>query len=183
VIVAGDLLWYPVEGHPEICQAPDVMVVFGRPKGHRGSYMQWLEENIPPQVVFEIVSPSNRAGEWIDKARFYEQYGSEEFYIYHPELGVWDGFQRKDKRLVSIPNMEGWTSPHLSIRFERGSGTDMGLFYPDGGKFLSLLELDAQRKAALQQAEAALQQAEAERQRAERLAKRLREMGVEDVDT
>ena len=35
VFVAGDLLWYPVEGHPEICQAPDVMVAFGRPKGDR----------------------------------------------------------------------------------------------------------------------------------------------------
>ncbi len=33
VFVAGDLLWYPVEGHPEIRQAPDAMVAFGRPKG------------------------------------------------------------------------------------------------------------------------------------------------------
>ena len=24
VFVAGDLLWYPVEGHPEICMAPDL---------------------------------------------------------------------------------------------------------------------------------------------------------------
>ncbi|MFM7189304.1 MAG: hypothetical protein ACKOX2_00605, partial [Microcystaceae cyanobacterium] len=37
VFVGGDLLWYPVEGHPEIRVAPDVMVVFGRPKGRRGS--------------------------------------------------------------------------------------------------------------------------------------------------
>jgi Uma2 family endonuclease len=33
VFVAGDLLWYPVEGHPDIRVAPDAMVVFGRPKG------------------------------------------------------------------------------------------------------------------------------------------------------
>ena len=26
VFVAGDLLWYPVEGKPTICQAPDVLV-------------------------------------------------------------------------------------------------------------------------------------------------------------
>ena len=38
VFVAGDLLWYPVEGHSEIRVAPDVIVVFGRPKGDRGSY-------------------------------------------------------------------------------------------------------------------------------------------------
>ncbi|MFM8305687.1 MAG: Uma2 family endonuclease, partial [Microcystis aeruginosa] len=33
VFIAGDLLWYPVEGDNKICQAPDAMVVFGRPKG------------------------------------------------------------------------------------------------------------------------------------------------------
>src|ERR687886_1873665 len=60
VFVAGDLLWYPVEGDNKLRQAPDAMVVFGRPKGDRGSYKQWEEENIPPQVVFEILSPGNR---------------------------------------------------------------------------------------------------------------------------
>ena len=62
VFVAGDLLWYPVEGEPTIRAAPDSMVVFGRPKGDRGSYSQWEEGGIPPQVVFEILSPGNRAG-------------------------------------------------------------------------------------------------------------------------
>ena len=38
VFVAGDLLWYPVEGHPEICvAAPTRLAAFGRPKGYRGS--------------------------------------------------------------------------------------------------------------------------------------------------
>ena len=40
VFVAGDLLWYPVEGKPHIRAAPDAMVAFGRPPGHRGSYIQ-----------------------------------------------------------------------------------------------------------------------------------------------
>jgi Uma2 family endonuclease len=47
VFIAGDLLWYPVEGSVKTRQAPDVMVVFGRPKGDRGSYKQWQENNIP----------------------------------------------------------------------------------------------------------------------------------------
>jgi hypothetical protein len=38
VYLAVDHLWYPVEGHPEIRNAPDVMVVFGRRRGKRGSY-------------------------------------------------------------------------------------------------------------------------------------------------
>lgn len=49
VFVAGDLLWYPVEGKPTVRQAPDVMVVLGRPKGDRGSYQQWREGDIAPQ--------------------------------------------------------------------------------------------------------------------------------------
>lgn len=40
VFVAGDLLWYPVQGNNKIRQAPDAMIVFGRPKGDRGSYQQ-----------------------------------------------------------------------------------------------------------------------------------------------
>src|SRR5271155_2898316 len=54
VFVAGNLLWYPVEGDNTICAAPDIFVAFGRPKGDRGSYQQWLEGNIAPQVIFEI---------------------------------------------------------------------------------------------------------------------------------
>src|SRR4051795_5963477 len=68
VFVAGDLFWYPVEGHPEIVVAPDAMVVFGRQKGHRMSYRQWEEGGIAPQVVFDVLSPSNRrVGVMIDK--------------------------------------------------------------------------------------------------------------------
>src|SRR6185437_6088363 len=60
VFVAGDLFWYPVEGNNTKRMAPDVLVAVGRPKGHRSSYMQWLEGGIAPQVVFEILSPGNR---------------------------------------------------------------------------------------------------------------------------
>src|SRR4051812_5658996 len=59
VFVGGDLLWYWVKGDPDTRCAPDVFVVFGRPKGHRGSYQQWAENGIPMTVVFEIRSPSN----------------------------------------------------------------------------------------------------------------------------
>jgi len=89
VFVAGDLLWYPEEGNPKIRQAPDAMVVVGRPKGKRGSYKQWEEEGLAPQVVFEILSPGNRFPQMQHKFQFYEKHGVEEYYIYDPErLGV-----------------------------------------------------------------------------------------------
>ena len=57
VFVAGDLLWYPIEGDNKTRIAPDIMTAFGRPKGERGSYMQWVEGGIAPQVVWEMLSP------------------------------------------------------------------------------------------------------------------------------
>lgn len=94
VFVAGDLLWYPVEGEPTIRTAPDCMVVFGRPKGDRGSYRQWEEGGIPPQIVFEILSPGNRAGAMERKLKFYEYHGVDEYYIYDPDNGDLIGWRR-----------------------------------------------------------------------------------------
>ncbi len=82
VFVAGDLRWYPVPDRRETGPiAPDVFVVFGRPKGRRGSYRQWEEDGIAPQVAFEILSPSNSAKEMQDKLDFYDRYGVEEYYV------------------------------------------------------------------------------------------------------
>jgi Uma2 family endonuclease len=47
------------------------MVIFGRVKGDRGSYKQWQENNISPQVVFEILSPGNRTQEMSNTSLFY----------------------------------------------------------------------------------------------------------------
>ena len=70
VFVAGDLFWYPVKGINRIKLAPDTMVVFGRPKGKRGSYRQWEEDNIPPQVVFEILSHHISTSEFFKSINF-----------------------------------------------------------------------------------------------------------------
>ena len=76
VFVAGDNLIYPVRGSNTIRQAPDVYVAFGRPKGDRGSYKVWDEGDTFPQVVFEVLSPGNRAGELRRKLAFYSTYGA-----------------------------------------------------------------------------------------------------------
>lgn len=78
VFVAGDLLWYPLQGNNVTRAAPDAMVVFGRPKGERGSYQQWREGGLAPQVVFEVTSPGNTPAEMRAKALFYERHGVDE---------------------------------------------------------------------------------------------------------
>lgn len=174
VFVAGDLLWYPVEGNPKIRIAPDAMVVFGRPKGDRGSYIQFLEDHIPPQVVFEVLSPGNRPAEMLDKLKFYEQYGVEEYYLYDPDNGRLFGYLRADQRLQEIAVMEGWTSPRLKVRFHL-VGTDLELFGPDGRFFVSYLELDRQRRRAEVRADQEAKHADEETLRADGEARRAEE--------
>jgi Uma2 family endonuclease len=164
VFVAGDLFWYPVEGRPDICTAPDAMVVIGRPKGHRGSYKQWEEDGVAPKAVFEVQSPGNRIKEMIEKFRFYDKYRVDEYIIYDPDEAVLLAYQRVDGELKEIPTMHGWTSPALGIKFDL-SGDELKIFGPDGGRFQTYQEIAKERDAL--------------RLRADRLAAQLRAMGVE----
>lgn len=137
--VAGDLLWYPVqvETPPAPAQAPDVMVVLGRPTIDRGSYKQWEEEDIAPQVVFEILSPSNTAREMLAKQAFYRKYGVLEMYFYDPESFDFWGLIRShaDRDFTPIMSMNfPWTSPNLGIRFELFEA-GLEVFYPNGDRF------------------------------------------------
>ncbi|MGD1854056.1 MAG: Uma2 family endonuclease [Leptolyngbyaceae cyanobacterium] len=179
VFVAGDLLWYPVEGDNKLRQAPDVMVAFGRTKGDRGSYRQWLEDDIAPQVVFEILSPGNRPGEMTRKALFYQRYGVEEYYLYDPdnnELMGWHwqlaGFNRGVIEInAEISDIENWVSPRLGIRFQLTDETLM-IYAPNGEPFLTSVELNRQRNEANKQRDKA-------QQRAALLADKLRELGID----
>lgn len=169
--VAANLFWYPVEGAPEIVQAPDVMVALGRPKGHRGSYRQWEEADIAPQVVFEVLSPGNTLKEMVRKYSFYQRYGAVEYYLLDPLSEDWVGYERRGDHLADIPEMDGHTSRLLGVRFGYEAGRPV-LFRPDGQRFQTFLEVMASRA----EAEARAAQAEA---RAEALAAKLRALGIE----
>jgi Uma2 family endonuclease len=175
VFVAGNLLWYPVEGNNKISQAPDAMVVFG----YRGSYQQWLEENIVPQVVFEIWSPGNRPAPMIQKFKFYERHGVEEYYLYDPQNVELTGWRLVDEQLEAIAQMDGWVSPRLGVRFGLSEESGLQMFGPSGEPFVSFVELAQLREQAetrAQQAEGLLEQ---ERSRSQALEARLREMGID----
>jgi Uma2 family endonuclease len=166
VFVAGDLLWYPVEGDNKTRTAPDAMVVFGRPKGDRGSYQQWEEDNIQPQVVFEIYSPGNRLKGMYEKFKFYERYGVEEYYFYDPDRMDLIGWLRSGDFLGIIEEMNGWVSPRLQIRFQL-TENDLEIFSPSGERFLTYVELAQLKEQERQRAEQEKQRAEQEKQRAD----------------
>jgi Uma2 family endonuclease len=185
VFVAGDLLWYPVKGRPKVRQAPDALVALGRPKGYRGSYKQWEEGGIAPQVVFEVLSPGNRAGKMARKFKFYERHGVQEYYIYDPDKVKLTGYERIGGALKVIAEMNGWTSPRLGIRFDM-SGPELVIYDPDGGRFLTYQELAEEHDRAVDRANSEHDRANAERdranaanERAERMAAQLRAMGIE----
>ena len=190
VFVAGNLMWYPVKGYNRRRLAPDAMVIFGRPKGYRTAYIQHREAGIGPQVVFEILSPSNGKRAMDYKRKIYELYCVEEYYVFNPykiTLEVWiregDAF-----RLVAESN--GFVSPRLGIRFELGE--DLTIHAPDDRPFLDYAEVAHERDEQRQRADEQRQRADEQRQRAdeehrqriesdlraERLAAKLRALGL-----
>ncbi len=176
VFVAGDLLWYPIEKSLK-SQAPDVMVVFGRPKGDRRSYKQWEEGNIAPQVVFEILSQSNTASEMSEKRDFYQRHGVEEYYLYDPDKNKFQGWLRHGDRLIEIATIAGWVSPRLGIRFETSSGT-LELYAPNGKRFENYVEIVQRAEQEAQRAEQEAQRAEQEAQARQDAIVRLLELGL-----
>ena len=130
----------------------------------------------------------------IQKLKFYERYGVEEYYIYDPDDNELTGCRRLGGELVEIEEMNGWISPRLGIRFD-SSGSELRIYGPDGRAFLTFAELEQQRKALAQERDRVAQERDqvtqerdqvaqelrAERERAERLAAQLRSLGVEPV--
>jgi len=176
VFVAGDLFWYPVRVNepPVPAQAPDAMVVFGRPPGDRGSYKQWEENNIAPQVVFEILSPSNSMSDMLAKQTFYQQYGVLEMFFYDPESRDFWGYVRADQEedfMLITPLNLPWTSPLLEIRFELFAD-GLAVFYPNGEPFQDPEEVMDDRDRIQQERD----RIEQERDRA--IAK-LQELGID----
>jgi hypothetical protein len=98
------------------------------------------------------------------KLLFYQRYGVEEYYIYDPDRGELDGYVRWGEWLSPIAAIQGWASPRSGVRFALEQG-ELVLTRPDGARFKSYLELDAERAA--------------EDARSAALAARLRELGID----
>jgi Uma2 family endonuclease len=185
VFIAGDLLWYPVEGDPKTRVAPDALVAFGRPKGYRGSYLQWKEEAVAPQVVFEVLSPGNSVMEMVRKQQFYDRHGVEEYYLIDPSEQDVTGWRREEGHLLAIDEMNGYVSPRLGIRFQVEADAIV-LLRPDGRPFESFLELERRAEHSERRAEEEARGRAEERtaregaeEQTRRLAEKLRELGLD----
>jgi hypothetical protein len=159
--------------------------------------MQWLENDIPPQVVFEIISPGNRAGEMKRKLVFYERYGVQEYYMYHAERNRLKIYVRQQDRLLQVPEEQTyeWQSPLLGIPL-RWTAKTLELYEPDGKPFAGYKEIVAAKhradeaeaqaakaeryaERAINRAERAEDRADQAESRAEKLAQQLRTLGID----
>ena len=168
----------------------------------------WEEANIFPQVIFEVLGPSNTPAEMRAKRQFYFQHGAEEYYEFDPEAGTWIGFVRNPStgQPEPVEPMDGFISPRLGMKFDFAP-LELRVYRPDGRRFLSFQEIndlaeakareaaEAQRRveakareaaeaqhralAALQQAEEARRHMEQQRQETERLRALLRAAGID----
>ena len=148
VFVAGNLFWYPVEGEPKTVTAPDAVVAFGRPPGYRGSYRQWREAGVTPQVVFEVLSPSNTDDELADKLEFYDRFGVDEYFVVDPYRHEYEAYIRRRGNLQPVPTsrLNGFISPRLAVRFAVGD-VELSLVGPTGRVFQTREERSAELTA------------------------------------
>ncbi|MEM8544930.1 MAG: Uma2 family endonuclease [Cyanobacteria bacterium P01_H01_bin.119] len=196
IYVSGNVLIYYEEGNPKASTAPDVFVVFNRPKGKRTSYKLWQEDNQPPSFVLEITSKSTLSEDQGTKRGLYAFLGIAEYFQYDPSADYLDpplqGYRLVDGNYLPLPATplaDRGLSIHseilgLALHLEQGELRFYNL--KTGEKLLSHAESEAARQtaeAARQTAEVARQMAEAAQQtaedRAERLAARLRDLGID----
>lgn len=171
VYISANVFWYPVHGKPGIRTAPDLIVAFGRPPGNRGSYREWDEDGVAPQVVAEVVSPSNSPAHLAEKLSWYDRFGVEEYWVLDPaELtdAPQVGWYRRQAsgRLVQQRWDQAVRSPRLGIGFRLVDRAIMP-YGPDGRPLKDDLTLAKEADAATVQAQEATVQAQEATARAE----------------
>ncbi len=176
--IAADHFWYPVMGDPRTVIAPDIMVTLGRPSHHRSSYKQWLEENMPPHFVCEVMSPSNTGQEMQKKLQFYQEYGVSEYLILDPDAHSFQAYERLENDILhKVSEGENtWMSSIVDMKISIING-ELKAQFPNGEDFktaeeLNELNLNLQNKNTSLQSENTSLQSEIEA-----LKKRLRELG------
>ena len=84
VVLEGDMFMYYEEGNPAASIAPDVYVVLDHDLGNRGVYKFW-EEGKPPDFALEVISPSSKIRNAVEKRALYARLGIGEYFLFQPD--------------------------------------------------------------------------------------------------
>ena len=175
VVLEGDMFMYYEEGNPAASIAPDVYVVLDHDLGKRGVYKFW-EEGKPPDFALEVISPSSKIRNAVEKRALYARLGIGEYFLFQPDP------EQRGRRLVgyrlwgqSYEEMpaepEGAvhsTALGVSLRVE---GTNLRLRSLASGQDYAWIE-ENPRNSEAARAEADAARAEADAARAEAAAVR-----------
>lgn len=176
--VANDLTWYPDTEDASVHIVPKVMVV-ARPKGQREAYRQWLEDNIAPLVVFEIASPTDTFTQLLNKYKFYQQYGVQEYYLLRPENQTIEGWVREVDELVDVAEMNNFKSPSLGISF-KVLDNKVEIYHSDDKPFETYAQISERQEQRNQRRREAHRRLTDSKIRS--MIQKLREMGVNPDD-
>ena len=136
VHVSGDLFWYPVQGNPRVCAAPDVMVIDGCLRDQNlKAYLPWQHGGLPPRLVVEVLSPSNTVVEMLDKQGFYERHGVTEYVFIDPFAFAIRAWVRSGDQFVTQLVTGPWVSPTTGVTYQF-IGEEFVATGPDGRRWL-----------------------------------------------
>jgi Uma2 family endonuclease len=179
VYVHGNMLLYYVKGDPTRHVSPDVMFTRGIAKKERRIYQLWIEKRAP-QVVIEITSSSTRSNDQTDKLELYrDTLGIKEYFLFDP-FGDYLKPRLKGYRLragiyreIKASEEERLQSKQLGLELSVVDDR-LRFFDPISGLFLVTPEELERERANLAEDRASLAE-----ERADRLARMLRELGVD----
>lgn len=174
LLLANQFVYY-AEGFPRLRFAPDLAVIFGVEPGSRDNYKIWEEKAIPA-VIFEMTSPKTRKADQETKKDLYEQLGVLEYWLFDPRA-EWIPEYLQGYRLVEdqYQPIEDGQSQVLDLALQPNQGRIACYRLDTGEQLLDYKTLTAQ----IQQER---QRAKASQERADRLAQRLQELGIEDIE-
>ena len=185
-MVECDRFVYYQEGDPRKSVVPDVFVVLGLPGHVRRSYKVW-EEGRPPDFVMEVASPGTVKADEEVKPGIYEGMGVREYFQFdsEPAPGLLDE-RLKARRLrdgvYETVRPERPAGMAASIRSEVlgldfvWDGSQLRLWDPFNGRFLSVQAAVERAAAAEEEAAAARSEAAAARAVAEGKERENREL-------
>ena len=135
VFVAGDLFWYPVEGHPEICLAPDVLVASAGRRETAARTSNGKKGGLPRRSSLRSSRRATGTARCAASSSSMRNTASGVLHL-RPRRVVLDGLAAHRGRARWIPRTDGWISPRSAS--DSISGNELTIY---GSRWAAFLDV------------------------------------------